>query len=124
MYFAGNLQDDSFVKVSDENEGEKVSNGTIIFAGISLANMYANVTGFAFLCGMSSAVETVASQQNGAKRYKVSYCKVFLHKCQYFCTVDCLGCWNYSASLHFCAGSSYSAYSIGLDFCERNISSI
>jgi len=61
MYYAGHL----------EGSGGDPDAGTVIFAGISLANMYANVTGFAFLIGMSSAVDTLASQQNGAQRYEV-----------------------------------------------------
>lgn len=80
MYFAGNLDDEdvgssgSSGKVAEEiiNETSE-SAGTVIFAGISLANMYANVTGFAFLTGMSTAVETMASQHNGAKRYEVCF---------------------------------------------------
>lgn len=36
------------------------------FAGISLANMFANVTCLSLLIGMSSAVETLGSQHNGA----------------------------------------------------------
>lgn len=66
MYFAGHLDNDE-----SEGEGEGEGKGTVTFAGISLANMFINVTGFAFLTGMSTAVDTVASQQNGAKRYEV-----------------------------------------------------
>ena len=60
MYYAGHLQEAG------------VNTRTVTFAGISLANMYANVTGFAFLVGMSSAVDTAASQLNGAQRYEVN----------------------------------------------------
>ena len=60
MYYAGHLQEVG------------VNTRTVTFAGISLANMYANVTGFAFLVGMSSAVDTAASQLNGAQRYEVN----------------------------------------------------
>ena len=39
---------------------------SIVFAGISLGNMFANVTCFSLLIGMSSAIETLGSQHNGA----------------------------------------------------------
>ena len=61
MYFAGHLDTSSA-------DGLDI---TSVFAAISLANMYANVTGFAFLNGMSTAVDTLASQSNGARRYEV-----------------------------------------------------
>jgi MATE family multidrug resistance protein len=41
-----------------------------VFAGISLANMFANVSCLSVLIGMSSAVETLASQHNGAGNYR------------------------------------------------------
>jgi hypothetical protein len=64
MYYAGHLE--------ERDDGVTVAGaGPITFAGISLANMYINVSGFALLTGMSTAVETVASQQNGAQRYEV-----------------------------------------------------
>lgn len=40
-----------------------------VFAGISLANMFANVSCLSILIGMSSAVETLGSQHNGAGNY-------------------------------------------------------
>jgi MATE family multidrug resistance protein len=40
------------------------------FAGIALSNVLANVTGISVLYGMASALETLSSQSNGAKRYK------------------------------------------------------
>lgn len=70
MYYAGHL-DDHADSGSEGVNAPGESQGTVTFAGISLANMYANVTGFALLVGMSSAVETLASQQNGAKLYEV-----------------------------------------------------
>lgn len=39
---------------------------SIVFAGVSLGNMFANVTCFSILIGMSSAIETLGSQHNGA----------------------------------------------------------
>jgi hypothetical protein len=39
---------------------------SVVFAGISLANMFVNVTCMSLLLGMSSAVETLGSQHNGA----------------------------------------------------------
>lgn len=41
-----------------------------VFAGVSLANMFANVSCLSLLIGMSSAVETLGSQHNGAGNYK------------------------------------------------------
>eukprot|EP01032_Pedospumella_encystans_P022742 gene22742-25762_t len=43
---------------------------SIVFAGISLGNMFANVTCFSLLIGMSSAIETLGSQHNGAGNYE------------------------------------------------------
>ena len=43
----------------------------VIFAGISLANMYANVSCFSVLEGMSAALETLGSQHNGAEKYRL-----------------------------------------------------
>ena len=42
---------------------------SVVFAGISLANMFVNVSCFSLLLGMSSAVETLGSQHNGAGIY-------------------------------------------------------
>lgn len=56
MYFAGHLSS----KVDDPT----------VFAGISMANMFANVSCFSLLIGMTSSVETLASQHNGAKNYR------------------------------------------------------
>ena len=39
---------------------------SVVFAGVSLANMFVNVTCLSLLIGMSSAVETLGSQHNGA----------------------------------------------------------
>ncbi len=41
-----------------------------VFAGVSLANMFANVSCLSILIGMSGAVETLGSQHNGAGNYK------------------------------------------------------
>lgn len=41
-----------------------------IFAGIALSNVLANVTGVSIMYGMGSVLETIASQHNGARRYK------------------------------------------------------
>lgn len=57
LVFAGH-----FVEV----EGDKGS----ILAGISLANMFANVSCLSILIGMSSAIETLGSQHNGAGNYR------------------------------------------------------
>jgi len=76
MYFAGHLDggaDNVGTTSSGNTDKSSDTAGTLIFAGFSLANMYANVTGFAFLTGMSSAVDTLASQHNGAKCYEVRH---------------------------------------------------
>lgn len=41
-----------------------------IFAGISLANMYANVTFRSIIIGLTGGVETLGSQNNGAGNYR------------------------------------------------------
>lgn len=45
-------------------------NKSAVFAGVSLANMFANVSCMSILIGMSSAVETLGSQYNGAENYR------------------------------------------------------
>ena len=40
------------------------------FAGIALSSVFANMTGISIMYGMASALETLASQLNGAQRYK------------------------------------------------------
>lgn len=73
---------------------------SIVFAGISLANMFANVSCLSLLIGMSSAVETLGSQHNGAgmccSAFRIpvygmkSLCKRFLfHKFTRLCSVTC-----------------------------------
>lgn len=57
LVFAGNYVHES---------GDK----STVLAGVSLANMFANVTWLSILIGMSTAVETLCSQQNGAGNYK------------------------------------------------------
>ena len=42
-----------------------------VFAGISLANMFANISYVSLLVGMSGAVETLGSQLNGAENYRM-----------------------------------------------------
>jgi len=44
---------------------------TYILAGFSIGTMFGNITGFSILIGMSSAVETLAAQYNGAGDYKM-----------------------------------------------------
>jgi len=41
-----------------------------IFAAVSLSGLYTNITFLSLLIGMSSALETLASQYNGAQDYK------------------------------------------------------
>lgn len=56
LFFAG--------RISSTRDDESV------FAGVSMANMFANVSCFSILSGMTGAVETLASQNNGAKNYR------------------------------------------------------
>lgn len=46
---------------------------SVVFAGVSLGNMFANVTCFSLLIGMSSAIETLGSQHNGAGKRTICY---------------------------------------------------
>lgn len=57
MYFAGHIT-------------ASVEDTTVIFAGISLGQMFANVSWFSVLSGMTSALETLGAQNNGAKNYR------------------------------------------------------
>lgn len=41
-----------------------------VFAAVSLANMFTNVTFLSLLVGLSSAIETIGSQNNGRKQYR------------------------------------------------------
>jgi MATE family multidrug resistance protein len=43
---------------------------TTVFAGVSMANLYANVTYRSVIIGMSGAIDTLGSQNNGAKNYE------------------------------------------------------
>lgn len=56
LAFAGNLVQDSEARASR-------------FAGVSLANVIANLSGISLLYGMASALETIGSQFNGSKQY-------------------------------------------------------
>ena len=42
-----------------------------VFAGVSLANMFANISHVSLIVGMSGAVETLGSQLNGAENYRM-----------------------------------------------------
>ncbi|CAM9280269.1 unnamed protein product, partial [Ectocarpus fasciculatus] len=56
LYFAGHLSSEA--------------DDPTIFAGISMANMFANVSCFSILIGMTSSVETLGSQNNGARNFR------------------------------------------------------
>ena len=63
LYFVGGLKDETNHTDPD------------VFAGVSLALMFTNVTGLSVLIGMAGAVETMASQLFGAGRLReVGYC--------------------------------------------------
>lgn len=57
---------------------------SVVFAGISLGNMFANVTCFSLLIGMSSAIETLGSQHNGAG---IKHLSLFVFDAIFFLTV-------------------------------------
>jgi MATE family multidrug resistance protein len=57
MYFAGHIT-------------TSVEDTTVIFAGVSLGQMFANVSWFSIISGMTSALETLGAQNNGAKNYR------------------------------------------------------
>ena len=52
------------------NYTKDLAHRSSIFAGIALSNVLANVTGVSMMYGMGSVLETVASQHNGARRFK------------------------------------------------------
>jgi multidrug resistance protein, MATE family len=56
LYFAGHMRTD------DETDN-------FVFAGISLAVMFNNIVSLSILAGLSTAVETLGSQLNGAQEY-------------------------------------------------------
>ena len=43
---------------------------SVVFAGLSLATMFANVSSLSLMVGMSTAMETLGAQYNGARNYK------------------------------------------------------
>ncbi len=60
----------SFINVLFASHYGYEDTNSAVFAGVSLANLFANITFFSFIIGMSSAVETLASQNFGAKNYE------------------------------------------------------
>jgi MATE family multidrug resistance protein len=71
-----------------------------VFAGVSLANMYANVTFLSIIVGLSGSVETLGSQQNGAKNYKEV--GLVLQRSVFLLLIVCLPCyltWKYATPL-------------------------
>lgn len=59
LAFAGHIQE----------KGVDMSPATV-FAGVSLTNLYCNVTYRSIIIGMSGAIDTLGSQNNGAKNYE------------------------------------------------------
>jgi len=64
LIFAGHYKDESVEKNGD-NSGDST-----IFAGVSLCNMFISVSYLSIMIGMTSAIETLGSQHNGAGHYK------------------------------------------------------
>lgn len=50
--------------------GADSSQQSVVFAGVSLCQMYTNVTFLSVLIGLASAMETLGSQNNGAGNYR------------------------------------------------------
>ncbi len=63
MIYAGHVKE-------PEEKGEVDLSVATVFAGVALATLYCNVTFRSLIIGMTGAVETLASQNNGAKNYK------------------------------------------------------
>jgi hypothetical protein len=72
MIFAGHMtiKEGSDSAITDSN---LTITPVMVFAAVSLANMFANVSCMSVLIGMSGAVETLASQSNGAGIYLSIY---------------------------------------------------
>lgn len=70
-----------------------------IFAGISLANMYANVTFRSIIIGLTGGIETLGSQNNGAGNYRevglTLWRSVLVLS---FVAIPCFVSWQYSSS--------------------------
>ena len=60
----------NFISLFFASRTKSLVPGSVIFAGVSLSTMFANVTCFSVHEGMSGAVETIGSQANGAKEYR------------------------------------------------------
>lgn len=60
----------SFINMTFAGHYGYSEGNSVVLAGVALSNMFASVTLISILVGMSSAVETLASQNNGAKNYK------------------------------------------------------
>lgn len=59
----------SFIVLFYANHLHTTSDKTVVFAGISMSNMFINVSFLSLLIGMTTSVETLCSQHNGAKNY-------------------------------------------------------
>lgn len=76
-----------------------------IFAAVSLSGLYTNITFLSLLIGMSSALETLASQYNGANDYRnvgISYhrsCIVL-----FILSIPVYFCWFFSESIFLTVG--------------------
>jgi Na+-driven multidrug efflux pump len=84
-----------------------------IFAAVSLSGLYTNITFLSLLIGMSSALETLASQYNGAGDYKnvgISYQR------------SCIVLFGLSIPVYFCWWYSELIFlSVGIDPAVCNI---
>jgi Na+-driven multidrug efflux pump len=60
---------ESFIAIYFASHLSRAENDTAIFAGISLAQMFVTISSVSLFIGMSTALETLGSQFNGAKNY-------------------------------------------------------
>ena len=97
LIFAGHYSD------TKGNDGE--SDSSIIFAGVSLCGMFINVSYLSIIIGMTTAIETLGSQHNGAGNYaEVGY--VFQRYCCVLTVLilPVLVLWYYSRYLFLAVG--------------------
>lgn len=91
LIFAGHLQ------ISPSGNEKQSPTPAQIFAAISLANMFANVTYKSIIIGLSGSIETLGSQHNGAKNYREV--GLTLNRALLILSITCIPCyltWHYS----------------------------
>jgi len=69
LSISGNFIQLSFAGHLNYGGGDLEKNSSTVFAAVSLSNMFANVSALSLIIGMTGALETLASQYNGAGKY-------------------------------------------------------